>query len=197
MGKIPIIIFLVLMVVAPAKLHATMVDSNSIVQDGIEYYIQTDKSIYNLGENVEMMFRVTNFRNEEWIFGYMPPVLDIIVATKEAESFNTIWFWSWSGIWPAGPKVYRLKSGEFVELNGIWPQIGLNGTCEIEDDTQVSPGTYGIGGRIGRSAFDDTVSNSHVTLEITIIPELGSLAFLGMGLAGLLIHNKKKKIRYI
>jgi len=45
---------------ANATLRTTLVDSNSIVEYGIEYYIQTDKSVYNLGESVEMLYRVTN-----------------------------------------------------------------------------------------------------------------------------------------
>ncbi len=38
------------------------VGSNFVVQDGIEYYMQTDKSVYDLGEDVEMSYRVTNQR---------------------------------------------------------------------------------------------------------------------------------------
>jgi len=34
------------------------VNSNSITQNNIEYYMQTDKSVYDLGENVEMLYRV-------------------------------------------------------------------------------------------------------------------------------------------
>jgi len=40
--------------------RGSCVDSNSVVQDGIEYYMQTDKSVYSLGENVKMLYRVTN-----------------------------------------------------------------------------------------------------------------------------------------
>lgn len=166
---------------------ATLVDSNSIVEDGIEYYIQTDKFVYDLGENVEMLLSVTNLRNEEWTFGYMPPALDILVAAKEGGNFNTVWFWSWDGIWPAGPKLFRLQPGESVELNGIWPQIDLNGSWEIEDHIQVLLGTY----RIGSSGFNDIINNSSVTVEITIIPEPGSLLLLGLG--GLILRKAKLK----
>ena len=33
---------------------ATIVNPNSIIIDEIEYYVQTDKSVYDLGENVEI-----------------------------------------------------------------------------------------------------------------------------------------------
>jgi hypothetical protein len=35
-------------------------NSNRIIQDKIEYYIETNKSAYHVGENVEVAFRVTN-----------------------------------------------------------------------------------------------------------------------------------------
>jgi hypothetical protein len=54
----------------PVCANAT-VNSNSIIQDDIEYYIQTDKSVYNLGEDVEMLYRVTNLRSEDVEF-YFP-----------------------------------------------------------------------------------------------------------------------------
>ena len=179
----------ILFITASAK--ATLVNSNSIVVDNIEYYIQTDKAVYDLGENVEMLYRVTNLTEEERRFDYMPPLLDILVAAKDGENFITVWFWSWDGIWPTGPAVFRLQPGESVELNGIWPQIDLNGTWEIEDDTQVSPGIYGIGGRIGRSGFNDIIDNSSVTLEIIIIPEPSSLVLFLVGF--LIVKNSNWK----
>ncbi|MCX5637494.1 MAG: hypothetical protein NTX52_07355 [Planctomycetota bacterium] len=48
MGIVTVV--LVLGTVRLAK--ATLVNSNSIIEDGIEYYIQTDKSVYELGEGV-------------------------------------------------------------------------------------------------------------------------------------------------
>ena len=190
------IVFIVAVVIAlgfVGKARATLIDSNSIVQDDIEYYIQTNKAIYDLGENVEILYRVTNWRDEEWTFTCMPPALDILVTAKEGGDSDTIWFWSWSGIWPTGPAIFHLEPGESLELNGIWSQIDLNDSWEIEDDTQVLPGIYGIGGRIGKSAFNDPISNSLVTLEISIIPEPGSLALLITGSAILHYFNRKRK----
>lgn len=156
-------------------------DSNAIVQEDIEYYIQTDKSIYDFGEDVGILFKVTNLRSEEWEFFYMGPVLDIMVAPAE-ENSDAVWFWSWDKIWP-GPAVRRLQPGESLEINVIWPQIDLNDSWEIEDDFQVLPGVYGIGGTIGSSGFNDVISDALVTLEITIIPEPATLFFLALGAA--------------
>ena len=39
---------------------ANSLNSNSIVKDDIEYYLQTDKAVYNTGETVQMLYRVTN-----------------------------------------------------------------------------------------------------------------------------------------
>jgi len=71
---------------------ANLVDSNSIVQDGIKYYLQTDKAVYSLGENVEILYRITNLRDEEWRFSAVRPIMDILVATREGENFNEIWY---------------------------------------------------------------------------------------------------------
>ena len=43
-------------------------NSNPIIKDNIGYYIQTDKSTYKVGENVEMLYRVSNLRSEEKTF---------------------------------------------------------------------------------------------------------------------------------
>ncbi len=49
---------------------ANLVNSNSIVEDDIEYYMQTDKDVYDLGENVEMLYRVTNLGSEDVSFTF-------------------------------------------------------------------------------------------------------------------------------
>jgi len=186
--KIVVLLFLV-----PAMCYATPVNWNTVEIDDIEYYIQTDKSIYSLSENVEILFRVTNLRDEEWTFNYMPPVLDVLVAAKEGGVSDTVWFWSWDGTWPAGPKVYSLGPDESVDLNVVWTQIDLNDSWEIEDDIHVSPGTYEIAGRIGSSFFDDVVGDAPVALEVTIIPEPSSLAIFIVGLS-VLVKKKKSGI---
>jgi hypothetical protein len=173
---------------------ATLITSESLIADDIEYYIRTDKSVYALGEDVEILLRITNLRNEERTFGYMPPLLDILVAAKEGENFRTVWFSSWDRIVPAGPAVVRLQPGESVELNGIWPQLDLNDSWEIKDHAQVSAGSYAIGGRIGRSRFNDTISSAPVSVEVAVIPEPASLILFALGLPIGRYFNRRSKV---
>jgi hypothetical protein len=186
MKKVILSIVLAVLALGIAPVAMAVPNSNSIIEDGIEYYIQTNKSIYDLGENVELLYRVTNLRSEELRFNYIPPIMDVTVAAKEGEVFNEIWHWSWDKTYPAGPVVFKLGPGASAELNGIWPQIDLNGSVEIEDHTQVPPGMYRTIG-----VFYPT--DSHVAVDIAIIPEPTTAAFLGIGFASLLIRNKKER----
>ena len=171
--------------VVPAK--ATLVNSNSIVQDDIEYYIQTDKAIYDLGENVGMLYRVTNWRDEEWrIVGFFP-IFDVIAEEKDGENFNEIWNWSWDKIHPMGPMVFTLGPQESAELNEIWPQIDLNGSVEIEDHTQVPPGLYRISGVCHPTDLS-------IPVDITIIPEPCSLVLFVGGLLIVKIARLKEAV---
>lgn len=68
MKKIIPAIALVVLVLGTASFAMAIPDSNSTVLDDIEYYVQTDKSVYDLGENVEMLYRVTNLGDEDETF---------------------------------------------------------------------------------------------------------------------------------
>ncbi len=56
---------------------ANSVNSNSTVKDGIEYYVQTDKAVYEAGETVQILYRVTNLGSEAVTFRFTcGPVTD-------------------------------------------------------------------------------------------------------------------------
>ena len=107
---------------------------NSVVKDGIEYYIQTDKAVYNLSENVQMSYKVTNLT-----------AADVVIQCFQMPEFNlwvqedgeTIWelylaFWaSLSGV--------ELAPGESEELFHNWDMEDIN-------DVPVGPGTYDVVG---------------------------------------------------
>jgi hypothetical protein len=173
----------ILLIVLPTVCYAAPVNWNAVEVDDIEYYIQTDKSVYNLGEDVEFLYRITNLSDEEWRIEGLHPIFDVIAEEKNGESFNEIWNWSWDQIYPAGPAIFTLGPYESIELNEIWPQIDLNGSVEIEDHTQVPPGLF----RIAGVCYPTDVS---VPVDITIIPEPSSLAIFLTGLS-ILITKKK------
>lgn len=148
--------------------------SNSLVVDDIEYYIQTDNSVYNLGEDVEILFRVTNLGETTLSISTMYPVMDIIVSEKVGEVYNEIWNWSWDKIFPMGTTTFLLQPGESTEINGSWPQIDLNDSVEILDHTPVPAGTYGVSGYL-------SPTDTSVAMDITIVPEPCSILILGLG----------------
>ncbi len=68
---------MLLILCAGLMTRATLADSNSIIRGNIEYYMQTDKSVYNLGENVQMLYRVTNLGDASVMFFFaVGPVND-------------------------------------------------------------------------------------------------------------------------
>jgi hypothetical protein len=168
----------ILFITASAK--ATLVNSNSIVVDNIEYYIQTDKSVYGLGEGVELLYTITNLRDEVFLVVDFFPIWDILVTTNEVENFREVWSLHWYGGGPTGPVLFRLEADETWEFTYIWNQIDHRGTPEIGDDTQVSPGVYIVSGVFQGIEGISNVIDTSVAVDITIIPEPGSLVLFGM-----------------
>ena len=171
---------------APSVSKATLVNSNSFVVDDIEYYIQTNKFVYDLGEDVEALFRVTNLSDETVSIGTSYPIMDIIVSEEEGGSFNEIWNWSWDKGFHTGPVLFELEPDESIELDDIWPQINLNGSVEIEDHTPVPPGIFRVAGYLHPT--DTTIS-----VNISIVPEPSSLALFITGICVVVHFHKKRK----
>jgi parallel beta-helix repeat protein len=61
----------------PSRALANSINSNSIVKENIEYYLQTDKAVYEAGETVQILYRVTNLGSEAVTFRFTcGPVTD-------------------------------------------------------------------------------------------------------------------------
>lgn len=174
------IVFLVLLLgIAPIAMAA--LNSNSIIEDDIEYYIQTDKSIYDLGEDVEMLFRVTNLRGE-----------DVTISCSQSPEFNfyvqeddeTIWMKE-HGFFGYSPGI-DLSAGESVELLFIWDMI---------DDTNslVTPQIYDVVGVMYNQPWNyDNYGEyipTEVAVQITVIPEPATLFLLSFG--GLFLKRRR------
>jgi hypothetical protein len=71
MRRVIIAIGLAMLVLGISPLAMADVDSNSIIKDGVEYYIKTDKTIYDLSENVNILYRVTNLTDETVSLGWV------------------------------------------------------------------------------------------------------------------------------
>jgi hypothetical protein len=74
-AAVAVSLFSLILLVSPTAHTATTADvpnANSIVEDNIEYYMQTDKAVYDVRENVQMLYRVTNVGDEdvEFVFTY-------------------------------------------------------------------------------------------------------------------------------
>ena len=171
----------ILFITASAK--ATLVNSNSIVQDGIEYYIQTDKAVYDLGEYVEILHRVTNLRDEPLTF---------VFGVQQQCSFEVwddgtrIWYEP-KAVEPAG-SIFTLQPGEFKEFLKDWDMMNDNGTYGTEDDFMVSPGIYYVSGQLFTTTPEGKIPES-VSVSIQIIPEPSTALLVGLGV--LLVNRRK------
>jgi hypothetical protein len=175
----------ILFITASAK--ATLVNSNSIVQDGIEYYTQTNKFIYELGENVEILHRVTNLSDEPLTF----------VFAYQQQCHFEVWdgvtrIWGWPKLVNPAGSGFTLRPGEFKEFLIDWDTMNDNGTLELDDDFSVSPGIYDVLGRLMGGTSDGIIPES-VSVPIQIIPEPTTFLLLGSGLIAMLSCRKRKK----
>jgi len=144
---------------------ANLIDSNSIVLDGIEYYMQTDRPVYDLGEDVEILHRVTNLRDEPLTF----------VFAYQQQCFFEIWdgetrIWGWPKLVNPAGSGFTLQPGEFKEFLKDWDMMNDNGTLEPGDDFFVSPGVYDVSGQLMGSTTDGIIPES-VSVSIEIVPE--------------------------
>jgi hypothetical protein len=180
LGKISLVILFLL----PLCANATII-SNSIIEDGIEYYIQADKAVYDLGENVEMLFRVTNLRDETVAIPCSRTGPFNLMVQKDQE---TIWMLAHFFQWDM--PVITLSAGESTNI----PPYNWN----MKDDggNLIGSGTYNVGGIMYNEPWNN---NNHgipyatsVTVPITVIPEPSSLA-LFMACLSVLMRNKRVK----
>jgi hypothetical protein len=158
--------------------QATLVNSKSVVLDNIEYYIQTNKFAYQLGETAEILYTITNLSNQSvtfacsqeptWYFRFekdgsvigqtgltgLPVMLYLTIPPNESRQFPI-----------EGPYAWHLQDSAGSTL-GI--------------------GDYGIiGGLYSPYHYPE------VSVPIQIVPEPAALSLLALGAIGLRHKNRK------
>ena len=154
------------------------VNSNSIVQNEIEYYMQTDKTVYDLGQDVEMLYRVTNLTDEAVIIGTVVADYRAYYDFRVMQGDNRIWEYPYLSIVLAFGG-YQLNPLESKEFQTTWNMTNDNGAPgPIDDDFPIGPGLYNIIGELDLLHGGERVP---VSVAIEVIPEPASILLLGLG----------------
>lgn len=179
-------------VVAQSRGNILPVNSNSKVEYGIEYYIETDKAVYDLGEHIEFLFKVTNVTDENvGIWCSQTPELNVMIQNSEEETVGQL-FW----LSLPRPRNVDLAPGESRVLSGY--------SAEITDPAghppgeYLEPGNYHIVGIMYNYRWNEIHQGNWLPTEIavgiTIVPEPATVAFLlaGMGLLRLTAKGERR-----
>lgn len=165
---------------------ANLVNSNSIIEDGIEYYIQTDKAVYDLGEIVEILYRVTNVTENPISLGVGHWWPDCYGSIIKDNTDNEVWFYP--RVFPTVPPTsFGLGAYGLRECERIWNMVNDNGTWLEFDDFPVPPGLYTVTGKLW---LYDPYEKVPVSVSIEIIPEPSMLLLLGFG--GLALLRRRR-----
>lgn len=182
--KIVKIIALTIIMFFSTSADATPVNWNAIEVNDVEYYVQTDKSVYLLGEDVEILYRITNLGQESITY---------------TVSWSPIWnFWSetggqhiWTGMYSKLGMVtsLTLEPSESVEF----PEYNPPFTWDLCDDTGdlVQPGEYDVIGGIDHS--ENYYDYTKVSVQIEVIPEPATLSLFGGGALLFSRFSKRKR----
>ncbi|MHC5061885.1 MAG: BsuPI-related putative proteinase inhibitor [Planctomycetota bacterium] len=173
--RLPLLIWIFL--ISGAVTANAEIVSNSLIVDDIEYYMQADDSIYDLGEDVEMLYRVTNFSDEEVSFTFGgDPEWNFWVEKDGETTWTAVEGW-WSII-----VNFTLLPDESKEYPWVWDMMDSGGAL-------VEPGVYDIIGGFDAGA-EELYEFSKVPVSITVVPEPSSLVLF---MAGLSVLFRKRK----
>ncbi len=143
------------------------VNSNSIIKDNIDYYMQTDKSVYTLGENVELLYRVTNVGGDAITFSFGDQVQYRFSVDK-----NDSFIWGVPKVGFPALSEFVLQPGEHKEYAEVWDMLDNQGIT-------ITPGLYNVTGSLNYLTVHERYVP--VSVQIEIIPEPATIFLLGIG----------------
>ena len=165
------------------------INSNSMIQlfpnesEGVdvpvEFYIQTDKPIYQLGESVNILYRVSNLGSTDVSIEIPGQARDLDIWVRQEG--NTLWM----ALGAMGPdnslphSFVSLSLGETLELEWTW-----NMTDFFDDP--VGTGDYDMFGLLGSWRLVSEHDTANVSVPITINPEPVTIVLLSLGGLGIL-----------
>jgi Intracellular proteinase inhibitor len=153
-------------------------NANSIVVDDVEYYIQTDRLEYDLGEDVEMLYKITNIGSEAitFNFSYTPEWNFWVKDDNENLVFQAVTGW-----WTMGTS-FTLQPNDNKDFPHTWDMKNSEGNL-------VELGAYTVIG--GLDANMGEYGHTQVPVGIDIIPEPTSAFLLFIGVLGIIKRNRK------
>jgi len=157
------------------------VNSSTVVHDGIEYYIQTDKAVYDLGEDVEVLFRITNLTEDVWSRSGPCSIMNAVVTSTQQGAETILWGEPFAC--GSHSQILTLATQESMEIDLAWPQID-------EYYVSVPPGRYEVIGTIFYKSNAVIVEDHPVSVEVTVIPEPATMTILAYGLTLLVLKRK-------
>jgi cytoskeletal protein RodZ len=120
----------------PTPLQATSVNGS------FELTISVEKTVYSVGEPVNITLSITNISKQTVNFTHTGMDFDFVVTN---DTDNVIYQWSIGRAFPMFVMIEPLQPGENVTATYTWSQVCNANTSTV--GTLVSPGTYYIVGK--------------------------------------------------
>ena len=171
---------------------ATCVDANA-VEEGLEYYIRIDKAVYDLGETIEILHRLTNVGDETLnVCDLGIYTLRLELTRPEGDTIFAPYYGPPFPPMPPGlPDIITLNPGECMETR--WHITSLNwgiGGEWVEEPFSIV-GQYSVKSKYN-GYEPGPITLVPDALHFAIIPEPASIAIFSLGLATLLVRQKER-----
>jgi hypothetical protein len=172
---------------------------NSKIVDNIQYEVATDKAVYDLGETVNMMYRITNLHegpDAPTITYSLYHAFDFKVDNSSGE---TNWIWSADPLCSFIPDTFELGPGEsktypYPDAAMPWGMVYSPGGYGGGRFDLVPPGNYDVSGKLvtflSPPGDPPQYLDSIVSVPIQIVPEPSTIFMLGFG--GLILIRKRR-----